>query len=161
MPNLCQNRVTITGEPELLDWIAMELRGRDVHQREQDFDLAFSQILPIPEELKDREARTHWCEEHWGTRSGPWDPVLTHKEEALVYDFDTAWEEPEAIIVALSKKYPTTKVKHAFIEPGMMFGGLVLFENGTWIDGIESDELDELRQMSEWHTEVLRDYDEA
>jgi len=101
-----------------------------------------------------------WRNRHWNTKWDAGNPVLTEEPGKLIYDFDTAWSPPLPVVFALAQRFPEVSVTHAYIETGMMFGGLDTFTDGQLDETFESEDVDELRVLSEWHTDVLSYFDE-
>lgn len=151
MPNWCENRVTIRGAAEKLAEITAALMNET-----QMF--SFARILPMPDDRKGSvmiEGWYSWRISHWNTKWDAYAPVLTEEPGKLIYDFDTAWSPPTPVIVALAKQFPDVHVTHAYVESGMMFGGLDSFTEGELDESFESEDFEEIRVMSEWHAKVL------
>lgn len=56
-----------------------------------------------------------WRSRVWGTKWNACETeLITASKEKLVYQFDTAWSEPEPVIRALAEKYPTATITLEF-----------------------------------------------
>lgn len=136
MPNWCDNWVAVMCEDEkVLDEIQEFLA--DEHGRL----FAFHRLMPVPVEVEadpDGMVGYNWRVEHWGTK---WDTTLeSHSERTpgrLFYWFQTPWAPPNAVIEALSERFPTVKIGHAWDEAGMDFGGYAILEDGSIDDQME------------------------
>lgn len=127
MPNWVKNHVLIMDRQAIKDCIKTEHRqGKGWEEDVEFFD--FNEIIPMPEELKDK-TRTYpsweaeekqdkelvakygadnwydWSVKNWGTK---WNTDSVRKVSPQVVEFDTAWATPEPLIKALSEKYHTT-----------------------------------------------------
>jgi len=137
MPNWCENRVEIYGEPEEITAIKELVTSND-----SDFD--FNKILPMPkaledttkgsnhvpsEELKEKYGFDNWYDwriHNWGTK---WDAASddiyseNESDDYLLYTFETAWAPPEGILHELRSKFPDVSVTWFFDEPGVQIAG--------------------------------------
>lgn len=126
MPNWVKNDVRIENKQALKDCIKAEDRsGTGWEETVEFFD--FNEIIPMPEELKDKtrnypswEAEEKqdkelvakygadnwydWSVKNWGTK---WNTGSVRKTGVNSVEFDTAWSTPKPVIKALSKKYHT------------------------------------------------------
>jgi len=141
MPNWCENRVDISGEPEDVKKF-MELVGKK-------FD--FQKIIPMPEELKGTTSpvRTEgehanmtpkrrkelldkygfdnwhdWALSNWGTK-WPADGVqlVVNEEHYCRFMFMTAWCPPEGIYRKAKGLFPDLGISWFYDEPSMQFAG--------------------------------------
>ena len=161
MPNWCDNRLTLRGEPTKM----AELHEAMLNNK------FFNTVIPVPDELTDNRTTTHggddkaaldklraemlakygyeswysFCCAKWGTK---WDaemnsPDLTQDGNESVIDayFDTAWAPPIGIYDELTRQ--GFKVTAYFYEPGMSFCGRY-----TSDDGVEEFAIDE--HSSDW-----------
>jgi len=77
MPNDCYNRVTIGGNPEVIDYLYKKR-------------FKFNTILPIPD-----NAHETWCLNNWGTTGDRYKfKVLKVGREGLQISFHTKWNPP-------------------------------------------------------------------
>lgn len=141
MPNWCENRVDISGEPEDVKKF-MELVG-------EKFE--FQKIIPMPKELKDTTSsvRTEgehanmtygrqkklldkygfdnwydWALSNWGTKWPAQDVELVVNEENYCrFMFMTAWSPPEGIYRKVKELFPDLSISWFYDEPAMQFAG--------------------------------------
>lgn len=127
MPNWVKNHVLIMDRKAIKDCIKTDTYKTIKGEEEYEY-FDFNEIIPMPEELKDKtrnyaswEAEEKqdkeliakygadnwydWSVKNWGTK---WNTGSVRKVSPQVVEFDTAWATPEPIIEALSKKYHTT-----------------------------------------------------
>ena len=98
-------------------------------------------------ENQEKYGATTWYDWHcnnWGTKWNSCDEELESESDTeLIYRFNTAWSQPDAIIIALSKKYPAVTIKlQSTYEDDMPYNVYVSeFQNGEHTDcGICIDE---------------------
>lgn len=141
MPNWCENRVDISGEPEDVKKF-MELIG-------EKFE--FQKIIPMPKELEDTTSpvRTEgehanmtpekqkellgkygfdnwydWALSNWGTKWPAQDVELVVNEENYCrFMFVTAWSPPEGIYRKVKELFPDLGISWFYDEPAMQFAG--------------------------------------
>ena len=85
---------------------------------------------PITQETSDRLNKQYgdnnwydWCNRNWDTK---WDASEVYFQDdgwMLRYEFDTAWNPPEAICHALREKFPDLNISWFFREDGMEMAG--------------------------------------
>lgn len=97
-----------------------------------------------------------WCNAKWDTK---WNAnsceLFTTEEGQLEYVFDTAWSEPTAVFIALSKKYPdVTITNHANYEDQPWRIIVTEFVDGEVVS--QTDEVDEelKADYEEWCTPI-------
>ena len=141
MPNWCENRVDISGEPEYVRKF-MEHVGKK-------FD--FQKIIPMPKELEDTTSpvRTEgehanmtsgrqkelldkygfdnwydWALSNWGTK-WPADgaQLVVNKENYCRFMFMTAWCPPAGIYRKVKELFPDLSISWFYDEQGMQFTG--------------------------------------
>ncbi len=71
-----------------------------------------------------------WRTNNWGTKWEVTNPIVVEEKSRLVIDFETAWCYPLPCITALSRRFPTVKMKIAFYEPGCIGRGSATLLNG-------------------------------
>ena len=74
-----------------------------------------------------------WHYNHWGTKWNACSPELESESDTeLIYGFDTAWSQPDAVLLALSTQYPDITIKlQAIYEDDMPYNVYVSeFHNG-------------------------------
>lgn len=148
MPNWVRNHVEFGTDKVLKDCI----------DEKGEFD--FNKILPMPKVLdedggfdkmtqeerllflKENDDCSDWYSWHihfWGTK---WNANETQVIDDYTVEFDTAWNMPEEVFKAISKKYNTTiNVKYADENIGYNCG-IVFYKNGEE-EGYENKEGDE------------------
>lgn len=146
MPNWCLDTVEIRADDEQeLDAVLEAVKGRDPEYPEP-FSLA--SILPVPKEVEedpDGMVGYMWRVDNWGTK---WDVREVHFERTpgrLFFQFESAWAPPTMAIEALAVRFPNVMVGLAFDEPGMDFGGYVVFRGEDIVD-----QMDGGSRMSSW-----------
>ena len=139
MPNWVRNLVEFKTDKVLKDCI----------NDNGEFD--FNKILPMPKVLDEdggfdkmtQEERLlflrenddcndwySWHTHFWGTK---WNANETHVKNDYTVEFDTAWNTPEGVFKAISKKYKT-KVKVAYADEDLGNNCGII----TYIDGEET-----------------------
>ncbi|MDE2020856.1 MAG: hypothetical protein KGJ13_11020 [Patescibacteria group bacterium] len=83
-----------------------------------------------------------WCVHHWGTKWGMYCVVARHNAARLRYDFDSAWDPPLPVVLAMSKEFPSLTFELRYFERGAGFkgeltakGGEILHENQEHYSG--------------------------
>lgn len=127
MPNWVKNHVLIMDRQAIKDCVKTEHRQGNGWEEDVEF-FDFNEIIPMPEELKDKtryypkcdadekedkelvakygaDNWYDWSVDNWGTK---WNTDSVRKVSPQAVEFDTAWSTPEPLIEALSKKYHTT-----------------------------------------------------
>lgn len=131
MPNYVTN--IIKSNKTITDEILNTLDTGDVN-----FD--FNTIIPTPEyifqgPLGNAERAIvgsdnwyDWNIENWGTK---WNAVDTARISEDSFSFDTAWANPEPVILALSLKYPKTLFQVAYADEDLgSNAGVYIVKNG-------------------------------
>ena len=130
MPNHCFNRIEIYGEE------ASKIASK-IKSEETPFD--FTEIFPEPDYDKIAVKPTFprekgddfrmpswwdWRVQNWGTKWPANCPELTIDDfGGVTYEFDTAWNPPEAICHALRERFPDLNISWFFREDGMEMAG--------------------------------------
>ena len=84
-----------------------------------------------------------WENLHWGCKWGASDSELISKTSgSLQYYFSTAWSPPSALIMKVSRDYPSLTFTLEYSEEGMGFEGHETYKNGESIE--ERQEFDNL-----------------
>jgi len=144
MPNWCNNTLTINEDSNdsILDVLKDYLN--------ENGELSFEKILPIPDELKNTTSPTpddvdsavrkklikkygsdnwwDWCVSNWGTK---WDADVDYSDESCI-SFTTAWSPPIGIVKTLSK-LTGKEFRLTYIEEGMDFCG-EFFAYKNWLE---------------------------
>jgi hypothetical protein len=142
MPNWCENRVAISGEPN-------EIKAfREAAFKDGKFQ--FKNLIPMPGELditsgslgkgtvaqaeleikQEQNIQKHgyknwydWSNSIWGTK---WDieaEDMSDDNEFITLQFDTAWSPPEGVYEYIKANFPSLDVSWFYDEPGMEFAG--------------------------------------
>ena len=142
MPNWCENRVDIFGDPDDIKAFRKEAI--------KDGKFQFANLIPRPAGLdipsgyfgdskkqKDMEKKQaenikkyrhkdwyDWNCANWGTK---WDVEATEgnpdDDELVQLNFDTAWSPAEEVCSHIRDKFPNLDVTWFYDEPGMAFAG--------------------------------------
>jgi hypothetical protein len=129
MPNWCWNDLVVQGEPEEVKEVIEFVRSED-----RPFD--FERVIPIPEEVSgnpDGMVGYNWRIDNWGTKwnvSGV-ECGVSEYDGGVHYSFETAWAPPVEVVGRLSEMFPELTVALAYDEPGMGFGGFIVFRGGS------------------------------
>lgn len=129
-----------------------------VYHPMQGFPTAFSfhNVIPQPDNLldpADPRRRTdvpqtenkdgpmpdwyEWRLENWGTKWDVTEVEVSTTNSTLTYEFDTAWAPPTPVIQKLSALFPDVRITLHYNEPGMGFGGSIVFKDGYVIKETE------------------------
>jgi len=124
MPNWCENRVSITAEPDQIKEIK-ELFSQD-HP--------FEKLIPQPSEEDLPQGNDSlpgwysWRVNHWGTK---WDidaadvSFTEEHDDYLQIEFMTAWAPPCGICEKLREKYEDASITWFYDEPGIQDAGYI------------------------------------
>ena len=138
MPNWCLNKLTLRG-PEL-DVAAFRKQavGHSPWPRFQEGEgetanlLNFHNLVPIPPEVRTAgydNAGANWERENWGCTYGAFETsIVDDREDAVVYDFQTAWSPPIEFCVRAAKQFPTLTFILDYDKPAMGFKGIARFK---------------------------------
>lgn len=152
MPNWCHNKLIIEGDEK-------QLKKFKENTKTKESKLSMEKIMPCPQKLTDTKSPAeeeiakankrkygvadwyHWNIKNWGTK---WDlanvEILTEDKDCIEYEFDTAWGPADKFLHTISNKYPKLRFILDYYEPGYMFEGTFIVENGQ----IEEDESHDL-----------------
>ena len=74
-----------------------------------------------------------WCIEHWGTK---WNAYSNEQEDEDTIIFETAWSNPEPVMLKLSEMYPETTIEHWWADEDMGSNdGYRVYQGGQIVDG--------------------------
>jgi len=127
MPNWMQNTLTVKGDAESLKAFKLKAQGQNGCLDANNFITCPEEILKskIPTVLSEEEY--DWRIKNWGVK---WNLDETHLVEEdytgepdLIYQFETAWDAPKALIKTMSKHFKTLKFELEYYEPNMNKGG--------------------------------------
>ena len=147
MPNWCNNKVKVFGEPEQLaqvakifkdeksifnniiqspDWKRLPNEKGQFPQLEQHKNPKTGEVMwetyNFPDGKND-DRWYHWCIENWGTKWDVSELDIEYDDECLELTFSTAWSPPEGIMQELKDKYPDLGFSCFYDEPGMEIAG--------------------------------------
>ena len=79
-----------------------------------------------------------WCRENWGTK---WNAYSYEQEDEDTISFETAWSNPEPIMLKLSKMYPEATIEHWWADEDMGSNdGHRVYCGGVIVDGDYCDQ---------------------
>ena len=148
MPNWCNNKVKVFGEPEQLakvaeifkdeksifnriiqspDWKRLPNEKGEFPKLEQMKNPKTGEVMwetyNFPDGTND-DRWYHWCIHHWGTKWDACDKSVDYEDdEILALTFNTAWSPPEGIVEKLREKYPELNFQCFYDEPGCEIAG--------------------------------------
>lgn len=157
MPNWCENQLKISGGKEEVERFQQQVKGRRAvyalseaekkmyetvgkaftqETEEATYNFTFHSLVPIPTEVLNAgydPAGYNWQNRHWGTK---WDVsgAEVMENEDLTYVFSTAWAPPEPWVRTVSAQFPNLTFELAYFEPGMMFAGYVVYQEGEMLE---------------------------
>lgn len=143
MPNWCMNILYITGaESDVARFLENNKGERACYgstdgQKQSEkrvYPFLFHSHVPVPQKILDRgytDAGYHWQIKNWGTM---WDldedvDIINSGQEAQI-TFETAWAPPDEWLEKVAPMYPELKFRLTYFEPGMVFAGCLVYENG-------------------------------
>jgi hypothetical protein len=106
MPNYCHNRLVIEGADKELDRLARAVA--DPTSEDENTRFSYARIAPLVGGEDEGEA--------WGSTSLYCLKVLRSRRE-LVYEFESAWDPPCAVIDRLAQAWPGLTFELVFVEP--------------------------------------------
>ena len=125
MPNWCSNKITFHEDADEIFKVILKTD----EEGNQYFD--FNTLIPTPDNIyqgnvgKAEEEKYgkencwyEWNLTHWGTK---WNACHTVVEGNVLY-FDTAWSDPQPIIIMLCKRF-NKPFNHKYVEEGCFFWG--------------------------------------
>jgi hypothetical protein len=123
MPNHIYNKLTITGDNEILKQFVNDIRGD-----EETID--FEKLYPIAS-----QNWYDWCVKHWSTKWNAYeidnDWIINNRCQTIKYQ--TAWSPPINFYLHVSKMYPTLEFKQEYVDEGGNFVGDMIIINGQII----------------------------
>lgn len=157
MPNWCHSTLIVTGSAvEVCSWVekgsALDKSNPDVSPQPLHMEAFFP---PPPDILADYGKVIDWQVDNWGTK---WDVsfldgldgAFSLSEGEATYRFDTAWGPPLEWLDYVAKKYPQLSFRLIYGEPGMDFGGEVVYQRGELIQDQEGSAEDFLDKEDMW-----------
>ena len=147
MPNCCNNKFKLFGEPEQLaqvakifkdeisvfnniiqspDWKRLPNEKGQFPKLEQHKNPKTGEIMwetyNFPDGKND-DRWYYWCIDNWGTKWELSELGIEYDEEMLELTFSTAWSPPEGVMNKLKEKYPDLSFTCFYDEPGMEIAG--------------------------------------
>jgi hypothetical protein len=170
MPNWVFNRVSLSGEPNLVQSVKEQLNkpyvspfentevvnpifsfwnivspdDLDAYTKQPDLtDNTSNVLMALITNTKIGGSDWYtWNHDNWGCK---WDArdvdVVSEKEGEICYNFSTPWSEPKEALVALSKRYPELLVRNEW-EEEQGYGAIVEYQGGRIISLEEFDSPD-------------------
>ena len=134
MPNWCRNRLQIFGPTEDLQRFKQQAPGHnpwlteEERRKQEPEPLNFHNFVPVPPEVLAagyNDTGYHWELKHWGCRWGACHGMLLDEyDDQLIYEFDTAWEEPMEFLENVGLLWPSLTFVLDYEELGDAFKGL-------------------------------------
>jgi hypothetical protein len=150
MPNLCGNRLTITGpEADVNTFVA------GIVPNDNGEPCIVDAYLPFPHELKGEDnvftdEGWAWTAENWGTKWGDYDTYLaSYSPGEAVYHYTTAWTPMDRAIEKISTQFPTLQFVTEYEEEGNGLLGATAHRNGVTLDSqtLGNEEWPELKEL--------------
>jgi len=117
MANIVTNLLRADGENVQRVW-------EFVKSEDSLFD--FNRVIPEPE-----DADAEWRWRHWETRENAFNAELV---EESVMRFDTLWSPAEAVVEALSARFPDVTFFLCYLDENLCFAGESVFKDGNMVD---------------------------
>jgi len=141
MPNWCLNKLTVRGPEDDVANFRKKAVGHSPWPRHREGEgpepnlLNFHNLVPIPPEVLMAgydSAGADWERENWGSTHGAFETaIIDDWEDALAYDFQTAWSPPIEFLVRAAKQWPSLTFILHYQEPGMGFEGIAKLQGET------------------------------
>ena len=155
MPNWCENKVTVTGEPDQVkhfyhaNHAYVSGKRHDGEKWGECREFSFRGILPTPKAYERNGKWYDWNINNWGTKWDAFEPSSKHSKDFkfLGYSFKTAWSPPAEWIVKASKKFNLDMICYWHEEGGE--AGQFRVKNGKTL----YDEEREHPDAHEWEEE--------
>jgi hypothetical protein len=149
MPNDCENSLIVSGSEEDMNPFYAKF-SKEI--------LSFNDFVPRP------PSQEHywydWNVEHWGTKWDAYDESMLYDKGLTSYEvaFTTAWSPPIAFAKRLAEMFPKLTIGISFFEPGMQFLGYYKWKDGTEVEKICYEYMNdqELRDLYNTHTTEQR-----
>lgn len=159
MPNLCNNNLTIAGDPNeisrFVKAVTVNCINEETKAPETEIRILKS-LYPCPAELYEVSADGtekpemkakhgvsdwyEWCNRYWGTKWGDYDHRtvdLNDDNSIALFHFDSAWSPPVRGIAKVSEQFPKLSFLLSYEEGGMEFLGAVLIVDGVVVHDSE------------------------
>jgi hypothetical protein len=145
MPNWCENSLRATGPTGEIHRFLEKAEGcgvawpkdpavATVERERRKLLLDFNKFVPMPDDVK-IAGTLDWCCLHWGTR---WNADERTKVERLSdcevrFDFDTAWDPPDLVVIAMAEQFPCLKLELIYGDDFAGFEGMLICEHGALV----------------------------
>lgn len=168
MPNWCSNTVVVSGDAaevaKFNEWLddgkALLTKIKPTPQALCETMSGFHGDTEEQKKLEDQEQSNleqfghknwyDWNIANWGTK---WDVDVDIDDassinEQVIFSFESAWSPPQRAIATLSAKFPSLKIRHAYLEEGCGFVGYDEYEKGE----LAKEEYNENYGSDAWKT---------
>lgn len=129
MPNWCDNRLLVDGEPS-------DILGFARFVSSDSAILDFEKAMPIPTCCVEGADIRDWCTENWGTKWSPdcEAPPTDDQELTRIFSggfyFLTAWTPPIQFFNRIAELFPNVSIHLDYLEMGCAFAGETDWVNG-------------------------------
>jgi hypothetical protein len=106
MPNYCHNRLRIQGPDAELRKLRRAVA--DAESKDKDDRFSYAKIVPVAAGEDHGKA--------WGSTS-VYCLKIHRSSGELVYEFESSWDPPLAVVAALARQWPALTLEHVFVEP--------------------------------------------
>lgn len=134
MPNHCENYLTISGKPKLINKLLKQVEITESEATEEHEKTIFSCHKVIP-----RPAGVDWYDfnvNKWGSKWGAYDLSVNCEDwENGFYAlyFQSAWSPILPVVEELAKQHPKLSISYEYWESGMDFWGRHEYQKGKQI----------------------------
>jgi hypothetical protein len=130
--------VKIISEKEYKSEMA-RIKNGDLTQNEISFGLAMGITKAMQQDFMSKFGVDNWYDwryMNWGTKWNSYENIISDNE----IEFDTAWNSPITVIVALSKMFPTITMNLSYADEDLGYNcGTIKFLNGEMIEVNQPD----------------------
>lgn len=163
MPNICNNRLAVSGDREQLRKFI-----NAIIKEPETGSLSIAQLFPMPENETDWY---NWCVRNWGTKWGDYNHA--HEIRSLdieptinnyaSFTYETAWAPfKETFWHKVSTMFPDLEFLIIYEEPGLCYAGSEKFMNGETIYSEYIDNTNEILPDVDFDdTESWEKYEDA
>ncbi|MCG7948018.1 MAG: hypothetical protein N0C84_16885 [Candidatus Thiodiazotropha taylori] len=144
MPNHVTNKITFSGDIDLLNKILDEVKG---HNGAIDFNSLIPRPLSVylgntcmtDDEDFGQHTWLEWNRANWGTKWNAYECKAEVSNGKAELSFDTAWSVPYPFIIAFANKYGLD-FTHKYFDEGHNFWGVEEWSDGTRVKRNKSSE---------------------
>ena len=178
MPNWCENRLLIQGDP-----VIMEDLMNVVEESGNPF--SFNKVIKMPDALvggsaPERDETTQaknvelygaadwydWANKNWGTKWNSSDTEIMSDDtdirspgyRTVSIGFNTAWAPPLPVYDMLAVRFPDTNIYVCYDEPGMDFAGWRMYSKGKLVKEQEDPSYANMSQYYDPDANVIFSY---